>query len=147
MDAQLPITREAIAEKLRAHGITPTHQRIEIAYVLFERRQHLSADQILSHVNVRVAETSKATVYNTLKLFVEKRLVRELVVDPAKIFYDPNTELHYHFYDVITGKLTDIAADSIHISGLPTLPPGTESDGVDVIIRTRPRVGDEVSMS
>ncbi len=135
---RLPLSREIIAEKLRAHGITPTHQRIEIAYVLFERRQHLSADQILSHVNARVAETSKATVYNTLKLFVEKHLVRELVVDPAKIFYDPNTDPHYHFYDVVSGRLTDIAVDSIRISGLPTLPPGTESDGVDVIIRTRP---------
>jgi len=139
MDQQrLPLSRETIAERLREHGITPTHQRIEIAYVLFERRQHLSADQILAHVNVRVAETSKATVYNTLKLFVEKKLVRELVVDPAKIFYDPNTDPHYHFYDVVSGQLTDIAADTIRISGLPCLPPGTESDGVDVIIRTRP---------
>jgi Fur family iron response transcriptional regulator len=147
MDGYQPISREGIAEKLRAHGITPTHQRIEIAYALFERRQHLSADQILSHVNARVAETSKATVYNTLKLFVEKKLVRELVVDPAKIFYDSNTDPHYHFYDVVSGKLTDIAVESIRISGLPEMPPGTESDGVDVIIRTRPRVSDAVPMS
>jgi Fur family transcriptional regulator, iron response regulator len=141
MDTQeLPQVRETIAEKLRAHGVTPTHQRIEIANALFERRQHLSADQILAHVNARVAETSKATVYNTLKLFVEKGLVRELVVDPAKIFYDSNIDPHHHFYDVASGRLTDIAVDSIRISGLPSLPPGTESDGVDVIIRTRPAV-------
>jgi Fur family iron response transcriptional regulator len=140
MDAQVPVSRETIAEKLRTHGITPTHQRIEIAYVLLERCEHLSADQILAHVNARVAETSKATVYNTLKLFVERKLVRELVVDPTKIFYDPNTEPHYHFYDVVSGELTDIAADSIQITGLPPLPPGTESDGVDVIIRTRPAI-------
>ena len=144
MDGYQPISREGIAEKLRAHGITPTHQRIEIAYALFERRQHLSADQILSHVNARVAETSKATVYNTLKLFVEKKLVRELVVDPAKIFYDSNMDPHHHFYDVVSGKLTDIDADGIRISGLPELPPGTESDGVDVIIRTRPRASEAI---
>lgn len=144
MDGYQPISREGIAEKLRAHGITPTHQRIEIAYALFERRQHLSADQILSHVNARVAETSKATVYNTLKLFVEKKLVRELVVDPAKIFYDSNMDPHHHFYDVVSGKLTDINADSISISGLPDLPPGMESDGVDVIIRTRPRANEAI---
>ena len=86
------ITREALADLLRSHGIAPTHQRIEIAHVLFERKQHLSAEQILAAVNARHAETSKATVYNTLRLFLEKNLVRELVVDPTRVFYDPNTD-------------------------------------------------------
>ena len=131
--------RENIARLLRRHGITPTHQRIEIAYVLFKRREHLSADQILKWVNSRYAETSKATVYNTLKLFLERKLIRELVVDPAKVVYDPNTEPHHHLYDVVTGRLTDIPADNIRVVGLPALPPGTVAEGVDIIIRTRPQ--------
>ncbi len=131
--------RENIARLLRRHGITPTHQRIEIAYVLFKRREHLSADQILKWVNSRYAETSKATVYNTLKLFLERKLIRELVVDPAKIVYDPNTEPHHHLYDVVTGRLTDVPADNIRVLGLPPLPQGTVADGVDIIIRTRPQ--------
>ena len=131
--------RENIARLLRRHGITLTHQRIEIAYVLFKRREHLSADQILKWVNSRYAETSKATVYNTLKLFLEKKLIRELVVDPAKIVYDPNTEPHHHLYDVVTGRLTDVPADNIRVLGLPPLPQGTVADGVDIIIRTRPQ--------
>ena len=131
-------TREALAEALRRHGIAPTHQRIEIARVLFERRQHLSAEQILAAVNASEAETSKATVYNTLRLFLEKKLVRELIVDPTRIYYDPNTEPHHHFYDVVTGQLTDIPEEAVRIEGLPPLPPGTVADGVDVIIRTRP---------
>jgi Fur family iron response transcriptional regulator len=132
-----PHKRESIAGRLRSHGITPTHQRMEIAHVLFARREHLSADQILSLVNSRYSEVSKATVYNTLKLFLEKKLVRELVVDPAKIVYDPNTEPHHHLYDVVTGRLTDIPADKIRVVGLPPLPPGTVAEGVDIIIRTR----------
>jgi Fur family iron response transcriptional regulator len=131
--------RESMAELLRRHDITPTHQRIEIAQVLFERREHLSADQILSHVNSRYAETSKATVYNTLKLFLEKRLIRELIVDPAHVVYDPNTAPHHHLYDVVTGKLTDVAADDIRVVGLPPLPQGTVAEGIDIIIRTRPQ--------
>jgi Fur family transcriptional regulator, iron response regulator len=131
-------TREALAETLRRHGIAPTHQRIEIAHVLFERRQHLSAEQILAAVNASEAETSKATVYNTLRLFLEKKLVRELIVDPTRIYYDPNTAPHHHFYDVATGRLTDIPAEAVRIEGLPPLPPDTVADGVDVIIRTRP---------
>ena len=132
------ITREAVAQRLRAHGIVPTHQRIEIAFVLFERCEHLSADQILALVNARHAETSKATVYNTLRLFLEKKVVRELIVDPSRVFYDPNTTPHHHFYDVVTGQLTDIPADAVRVEHLPPPPAGTVTDAVDVIIRTRP---------
>jgi Fur family iron response transcriptional regulator len=131
--------REEVAQVLRRHGIMPTHQRTEIAFILFTRREHLSADQILALVNSRFAEASKATVYNTLKLFVEKKLIRELVVDPAKIVYDPNTEPHHHLYDVATGRLTDIPADNVRVLGLPPLPQGTVADGVDIIVRTRPQ--------
>lgn len=126
---------------LREHGITPTHQRMEIAQVLFARSEHLSADQILALVNARHAETSKATVYNTLRLFSEKKLVRELIVDPARIVYDPNTKPHHHLYDVVTGQLTDIPAGDIRVLGLPPLPPGVETEGVDIIVRTRGSAG------
>ena len=63
--------RERIAGLLREHGISPTHQRMEIAHALFQRREHLSADQRLAMVNARHAETSKATVYNMLRLFLQ----------------------------------------------------------------------------
>lgn len=131
--------REEIAGLLREHGITPTHQRMEIALVLFERHAHLSADQILATVNARHAETSKATVYNTLRLFLDKKLIRELIVDPARIVYDPNTTPHHHLYDVATGQLTDIPAGDITVTGLPRLPPGVETEGVDIVVRTRAR--------
>ena len=132
--------RDEVIGMLRAHGISPTHQRIEIACALFQRRQHLSADQILAMVNARHAEASKATIYNTLRLFAEKKLVRELVVDPARIVYDPNNVPHHHLYDVVTGELTDIPAEDIRVLGLPALPPGVEAEGVDLIVRTRSRL-------
>jgi len=130
-------TRENMAALLRSHGINPTHQRIEIAHALFSRQQHLSADEILGIVNSRHPETSRATVYNTLNLFLGKKLVREVIVNPNKVFYDPNTSNHHHFYNVDTGSLTDIDASNISVSGLPSLPQGTESEGVDIIVRIR----------
>jgi len=132
-----PSTRESVSEMLRGRGITPTHQRIEIAQVLFEKRWHPSADQILAAVNMRYAETSKATVYNTLKLFLGKGLVRELIVDSNKAFYDSNTSVHHHFYDIISGEITDISSEGVHIDGLPPLPAGTVTDGIDIVVRTR----------
>jgi Fur family transcriptional regulator, iron response regulator len=130
-------TREDLVDRLRRHGIAPTHQRLEIAHVLFSRCEHLAADQVLALANERFAETSKATVYNTLNLFRDRGLIREVIVDPKRVFYDPNTEPHHHLYNVDTGQLTDIAADDLQISGMPALPPGMVTEGVDVIVRIR----------
>ena len=130
-------SRDNLADALRAHGINPTHQRIEIAHALYSRQEHLSADQVLAMVNQRHPETSRATVYNTLNLFVEKRLIREVIVDPSRVFYDPNTSAHYHIYDVETSKLIDIDATEVRIEGLPQLPAGMVTEGMDIIIRVR----------
>jgi Fur family iron response transcriptional regulator len=130
-------TRDNMAALLRSHDINPTHQRIEIAYALLSRQEHLSADQVMTIVNDRHAETSKATVYNTLNLFLEKGLIREVIVDPSKVFYDPNTSPHHHLYEMDSGNLTDIPADNVSIQGLPALPQGMETEGIDLIVRVR----------
>ena len=133
-------TRERMAAALCGHGITPTRQRLEIAQVLFTRCEHLCAEQVLASVNERQAKTSKATVYNTLNLFVEKKLIREVIVDPARVFYDPNTIPHHHFYNVDSGELSDIDAGEIAVTRLPALPSGMVTDGVDIIVRIRTAV-------
>lgn len=130
-------TREQVTALLRARDITPTHQRIEIAHAIFSHGGHLSADGILALVNGRSSETSKATVYNTLSLFLEKKLVREVIADPQKVFYDANTAPHYHFYNVDTGELTDIDARDIQVIGLPELPAGLAAEGIDIVVRVR----------
>lgn len=133
--------RRSLIALLRAHEIVPTHQRLEIAYVLFSRGRHLSADQILAFVNERHAETSKATVYNTLNLFRDRGLIREVIVDPRRVFYDPNTQPHQHLYNIETGEITDIDADALTVTGLPELPSGMVTDGVDIIVRVRASAG------
>jgi Fur family iron response transcriptional regulator len=135
----MPYTRDQLVDLLRRHEINPTHQRLEIAHALFSRGEHVSADQVLAAVNDRHSETSKATVYNTLKLFLEKRLIREVIADPSKVFYDPNTQPHHHLYNVDTGELTDIDAAGVEVQGLPELPEGMVTEGVDIIVRIRSR--------
>src|SRR5271170_3665821 len=135
--AEFKYTRDNLSEVLRTYGVTPTHQRIEIAHALFSSNEHLSADQILAIVNDRAPETSKATVYNTLNLFLEKKLIREVIADPNKVFYDPNTAPHHHFYNVDSGELVDIDARDVHITGLPALPAGMTTEGIDIIVRIR----------
>lgn len=130
-------SRHELIALLRKHGIAPTHQRLEIANVLFSRGEHLAADQILALVNERHAETSKATVYNTLNLFRDCGLIREVNVDPRRVFYDPNTQPHHHLYNVDTGEITDIPADALEVSGMPELPPGMVTEGIDIVVRVR----------
>ena len=129
-------TREMTA-RLRAAGIPVTLQRLEIARVLLPRPVHMSAEQVLHAVRATVPETSRATVYNTLKLFREKKLVKELIVDPDRVVFDSNTDPHYHLYDVTTGELTDVSADELQVVGVPQLRPDIELEEVDVIIRVR----------
>jgi len=126
-----------LAGLLKSHDILPTRQRVMIARVLLNRVQHLSADQVMHYVNDGDDHVSKATVYNTLGLFARKGLVREVIVDPTRVFYDPNTSNHHHFYNIDTGELRDIEATELAIEALPELPEGTVADGVDVIIRLR----------
>lgn len=124
-------------EKLQDHGVLPTPQRVEVAEILLSKPQHLSADQIIDRLRAAGSSVSKATVYNTLRLFSETGLVRELNVDPSRRFYDSTTHAHHHFYHVDTGELSDIPDDQVTIMGLPPLPEGTERDGVEVLIRIR----------
>lgn len=133
------MTRDRVIAELEAHEILATPQRVEIARVVLHRRQHLSADQVLARVKQLGQRVSKATIYNTLGLFAEKGLIREVIVDSTKVFYDSNTDLHHHFYNVDTGALTDFNAEQIAITSLPQLPDGTEEAGVDVVVRIRNR--------
>lgn len=131
------LSSSSLEKLLQARGILPTQQRLHIAAVLFERQQHLSADKVMQLVNGEHNLVSKATVYNTLGLFAKAGLIREVIVDPARVFYDSNTSGHHHFYNIDTGELTDIDNDSMEISMLPEMPEGTVATGVDVIIRVR----------
>ena len=128
--------RKDILKKLKQHGVMPTSQRVEVAAIL-ARPQHLSADQIMDKLKGRGSRVSKATVYNTLKIFSEQDIVKELIVDSSRKFYDSTTHSHHHFYHVDSGQLSDIPESQVSISGLPPLPKGTEQESVEVLIRVR----------
>jgi len=137
MDANelFPKSRSAVVAMLRGAGITPTHQRVKIGEVLFSRQQHLSAEQVMIAVNQEDEGVSKATVYNTLGVFAQHGLVREVIVDPSKVFYDSNLNKHHHLYYSDSGELEDIDNENIEISKLPDLPDDLQIEDVDVIIR------------
>jgi len=130
--------RQQVVKRLSSHEITPTRQRVDIGMCLFDCDQHITADQLLERVNQRKAgEVSKATIYNTLGLFAEKGLLREVVVDPNKLVYDTNTSHHYHIYNLDSGKLNDVEAAKVPLAMLPAVEEGLEIEDIDIIIRVR----------
>lgn len=137
MAATLEPDKKTISSRLRSHGITPTAQRVRVGQVLFACDQHLSADEVLRRLRAEGARVSKATVYNTLNLFAAKGLLRELNFDSTRSSFDSNTAPHFHFHVENTGELIDVSPGDVEFARLPQLPPGTESLGVEVVIRVR----------
>jgi Fur family iron response transcriptional regulator len=140
MDSQ-GLTGDQIASqserRLNDCGIRPTGQRIRIATLLLSAPQHLSAEQILDSLRASGARVSKATVYNTLNLFAERGLIRQLSVDGSRAWFDSNVDAHYHFHDTSTGALIDVPIPDVEFSRLPVPPAGTEVAGIDIVIRLR----------
>ena len=122
-------------QHLRDAGIYATPQRLAIAELLFARHQHLTADQVFTQLNQKAGKVSRATVYNTLSLFSEKGLVREICVDATRTFYDSNTAHHFHYYDSRTQQLSDME-DHVATELLSRkLPAHIALEGIDLVVR------------
>ena len=121
-------------------GIRPTAQRVRIASLLLAEPLHRSAEQILANLRASGARVSKATVYNTLNLFAERGLIRQLSIDGSRSWFDSNVDPHYHFHDESSGALIDVPVPAVEFSRLPAPPPGTEVAGIDLVIRLRKKM-------
>ena len=124
------MSRSDILDLFDKFGILPTPQRVEVAEILLVRPQHMSAEQIIDRLHKLGSSVSKATVYNTLNLFGERGIVKEVMADPVRKFYDSSTHPHHHFYNVETGELSDIPEDEVSFNKLPSIPNGTQQVGV-----------------
>lgn len=125
--------------RLRDADLRPTRQRLALAKLLFERGEdrHVTAEALHDEAASADVRVSLATVYNTLHQFTKVGLLREVVVDSGKTYFDTNTSDHHHFYIEDDGTLRDFEAGGMEISGLPKPPEGTEIERVDVIVRVR----------
>ena len=131
-------TRTQIIERLKAAKLRPTRQRLALARLRFERGdRHVTAEQLHADVIAAGIKVSLATVYNNLHQFTGAGLLREVVVDSGRSYFDTNTASHFHFFHEATGRLEDIPIDDLVLGALPPLPENTSVKPVDVIIRIR----------
>ncbi|MBB4286212.1 iron response transcriptional regulator IrrA [Roseospira goensis] len=126
----------AAMDRLRTVGLRPTRQRLALARLLFDQGdRHITAEMLHSEVMATGVRVSLATVYNTLHQFTEVGLLREIVVEAGRSYFDTNTSAHHHFFHESKGTLTDIPADQITVAAVPQAPEGTRVKSVDVIVR------------
>jgi|SRR5947207_12631153 len=128
----------AIAERLRCVGLRPTRQRVALARLLFNGGdRHVTAEQLHGEAAAAAIRVSLATIYNTLHQFTDRGLLREVVVEAGRSYFDTNIDDHHHFFCESTGQLQDVASELVMVGQLPPPPVGTEIRRVDVIIRIR----------
>lgn len=121
---------------LRSVGLRPTRQRLALARLLFEGPdQHVTAEHLHGLARDSDVRVSLATVYNTLHQFRQAGLLREVVVEPGRSYFDTNTSDHHHFFDSESGALTDIPFEDVQVSSLPQPPDGRRVERVDVVVR------------
>jgi Fur family iron response transcriptional regulator len=124
--------------RLRDAGLRPTRQRLALARLLFDGAdRHITAEQLHSEARRDNVPVALATVYNTLNQFTGAGLMREVVVEPGRSYFDTNTTDHHHFFHEDTAQLQDIPGDAISVGKVPEPPAGTRVERVDIIVRIR----------
>lgn len=130
-----------VLDRLKNAKLRPTRQRLALAKLLLEEgNRHVTAEQLHCEASDAGIKVSLATVYNTLHQFTKAKLLREVVVESGRAYFDTNTDAHYHIFHQDTGELCDIPDDAVSTLALPDLPTGTEIDRVDVIVRVKKKI-------
>jgi|SRR5579872_1750411 len=125
-----------VLARLRQAGLRPTRQRLALARLLFDAdNRHVTAEQLHGEALAASIRVSLATVYNTLHQFTDAGLLREVVVEPGRSYFDTNVDNHHHFFCESSGRLQDIPGELVMVGSLPQPPDGTAIRRVDVIIR------------
>ena len=135
----MKVMREVV-DVLRSRGIQPSAQRVAVAQHVLDAHDHPGADDVFARVRKKFPMVSRATVYNTLNVLVEKGLLRALVISEGKVVFDPKTDAHHHFIDESTGRIHDIPWQAVKVSQIDRLK-GFEVSEYQVVIRGRRRAG------
>jgi Fe2+ or Zn2+ uptake regulation protein len=129
---------ESSTALLRSHGVQPSAQRVAVADYVLHTEEHPSADQVWARVKRGLPMLSRATVYNTLNLFVKHGLLRQLVLAEGKVVFDPNVERHHHFIDEATGTIHDVPWSALQVAKVDSLH-GYDVREYQVVLRGRRR--------
>ena len=126
----------SVISRLRGAGVGLTKQRIALGRILFNgSNQHFTADNLYREASKARIKVSLATIYNTLHEFTAAGLLREVVIDPCRRYFDTNVLDHHHFFFEDSNELVDINIGDAVVIQFPAIPAGKTIRCVDVIVR------------
>tara|TARA_Y100000287_G_C13995451_1_gene244893 strand:- start:120 stop:518 length:399 start_codon:yes stop_codon:yes gene_type:complete len=121
----------------RELNVTPTKQRVDLAKLIFSKKQHFTAADLISIADRKNLNISMATIYNTLSLLETKGMLKTINIENDLKFYDTNLENHHHLYNTTMSTLTDIDHDQVVFSDFPELPKNLQIESTEVLIKVK----------
>lgn len=124
-------------DKLRASGLRPTKQRINICKLLFDRQEtfHFTIESLKNILSKKNNKISLATVYNTIHAFKKKGYLKEISINTDKSYFDTNVTNHHHFYNEQTKEIIDL--DDRHVGQIKINKaiPGKKIKSIEVLVK------------
>jgi len=93
---------------LQKKEIRPTYQRLKIFEYLHQSKEHPTVEMIYNNMVKKIPTISKATIYNTINLLVEKGLIVPLAIPDSDTRFESNVGWHHHFLCERCGKIIDL---------------------------------------
>lgn len=129
---------QQVRTRLVASGMRPTRQRLMLGWLLFgQGDRHVAAEDLFEEARRARVHLSLATVYNTLRQFSEAALIRQVLTEGGKAYFDTNTDEHHHYMIEGEDQMWDAPSGAVPLAGEVVAPPGFEVAGVDVVVRLR----------
>jgi Fur family peroxide stress response transcriptional regulator len=98
----------SIIQALRKQGYRATSQRIAICRFALDNREHPTAEKIYREVKRLHPTVSLATVYKTLQVLKDLRLVQDLVFAQGETKFDSNVAPHVNVVCLRCGIISDV---------------------------------------
>ncbi|MCC5858035.1 MAG: transcriptional repressor [Ectothiorhodospiraceae bacterium] len=137
------MSSNSLRDLLREAGLRPTRQRLALARLLLSGEpRHVTADELLAEARAHGVAVAQTTVYNILHQFHQAGLIREVLVESGRSWFDTKTTPHMHLYHEDTGRVRDLDQNPLALELLERLdlPEDLEVMGVDVVLRVRSKI-------
>lgn len=126
-------TNAQLAEMMHQARLRPSAQRIAVLANIANKRKHPTADEIFTDLVTEYPSMSRTTVYNSLHVLADAKLIRELEIESGNKHYDLAPQPpHSHFICRKCGRIFDMELPS----GLEKITKdGFDIDSVDVYFK------------
>ncbi len=109
---------EDVRQYLVEHNLRASFYRLKIFEHLINERTHPTAEEIYNFLKKEIPALSRATVYNTLRLFLNRKLIQLINIEKNEARYDATLSWHGHFKCLGCGIVFDVHIENLKLGGL-----------------------------